>query len=406
MKAINRDQKLLRKTRRKIVTMTTAIVSLLFIALDASFSAYSIIKEQNTINMVLDNTLANIPMEKNESGEEKPNPDFNKPGIDNFRVFAFKLNDDNSIEYIKGENVFSSFINDYLDKIILIKDGSIENVYFRYKEINNDTYFAGFDQNLEITALKQNIFYMSSGLFGGIILVFFISFMLTKLILKPIQDAQQKQKEFISDASHELKTPITIINANASILKNGNENNKWVNNILDETRNMSDLITDMLSLASVEEKTTTLEQIEISSIINSIALSFDAVCYENNIEYESKIEEGLSIIGNIKDVEKITKILIDNAIKYVNEKGIIQIALIKDKNHPTLSIYNSGCNIKDSDKNMIFNRFYRDSVSRDSNISQGSGLGLAILKELCEKYKYSIELDSKEAVFFKITIRF
>lgn len=70
MKAINRDQKLLRKTRRKIVTMTTAIVSLLFIALDASFSAYSIIKEQNTINMVLDNTLANIPMEKNESGEE------------------------------------------------------------------------------------------------------------------------------------------------------------------------------------------------------------------------------------------------------------------------------------------------------------------------------------------------
>ena len=234
--------------------------------------------------------------------------------------------------------------------------------------------------------------------------IYIIVNFLSARILKPIKDNLDKQKEFIADASHELKTPVTIINANATILKNENKDNKWIDNILDETKNMNGLIGDMISLAKVEEQKPVLEKEDISSIITYITLSFEPVAFEQHINFVENIEENIDLVCNEKDIQKIAKILLDNAIKYVSKNGNIEINLKKEKNQILLSVYNTGCTIEDKDREKVFDRFYRDDNSRNSEQTKGSGLGLAILKEICDKYHYSVSIDSKMNDFFKISV--
>lgn len=405
MKVQSQDKQLIGKIRRKIVTLITCLTAAIFIVVDLTYSSYLYLNEKNQVNNILDKELSvaegNI---KTTIFQQNPG---NPPEFDSIRIFSIAINkEDNSVKLLKGGEYFSNFINLNINNFINDSDGNIDDIFYKSKITNSTIFVTGIDQTIEMKTIRTSILTTTLVLSSGVLLIFILSFFLTKLILKPIQDAQTKQKEFISDASHELKTPLTIIDANASILKNGNENNKWVNNILNESKNMAVLINDMLGLASVEEKETILEEFDLSDAVNNIALTFDAICYENNIDYELKIQEGINIKGNKKDIEKIVKILIDNSRKYVDKNGIIQITLLSEKNNTYLSVYNSGCTIKDDERKKIFDRFYRDSISRDGENKHGSGLGLAILKEIAEKYNYSIVVDSKENVFFKITITF
>lgn len=401
MKTISKDQKLINKTRRKIIIMTTSIVGILFLVLEVSYSTYLLVNENNETNRELDNLI-----ERNSSNEVIGNSNGNKDPFDHQRGFAIKVDSSKNITYLMGNEVYANFVTTNLDTLYDSVSGNINYVYYRGADYTSYKLIVGIDRSLERATISNTILSTSMAFLGGTILVLIISIFLSRMILKPIQTAQKNQKEFISNASHELKTPLTIIDANASILKNGNENNKWVNNILLETKNMNNLIIDMISLAKIEEKESIIEDFDLTDAINNIALAFDAVCFENNIEYVTKIDDNIHLNGNKKDVEKITKILIDNAVKYVDQKGIINVTLLKDKTGTYLSVYNSGCTVKDDERNKIFNRFYRDEVSRDGETKEGSGLGLAILKEICDKYNYSIILDSKEKTFFKITIKF
>jgi len=391
--------------------MTTLIVVILFGVLETAYSSYQIIHENLNIANILDQSL-NKGSTQITSGTGTPsdNPvDGNQNGEmqrDQQRAFIISVDSQKNYTFLQGQEVYSSFVSNNIDTLLSNVSGNIDNVFYKSKSTNTDvTIVAGTDQTIEINSIKQTIAFSSLAFLAGDLIVFFLSFLLSKMILKPIQKSQQTQKEFISNASHELKTPLTIIDANASILKNSNEDNKWVNNILNETKNMNSLIIDMISLASVEEQESPIEELDLSSTINNIALAFDAVCFENGIEYITNIQEKLIVKGNKKDFEKLTKILIDNAIKYVDSKGLIQVSLVKEKQIIYFSVYNSGCSLKDSEKDKIFNRFYRDEVSRDGESKQGSGLGLAILKEICDKYHYRVLLDFKENTYYKITIQ-
>ncbi len=403
MKTISKDQKLIRKTRRKIISMTTGIVAVLFIGLEIGYSSYLIINENNQINNQLNQMILKSNEDDSSVGE---NTGFGKGDFDHQRGFVIKVDSSKTVTYKLGTEVYSDFVTTNLDYLYSNTSGNVGYIYFKSADYSSYKLIAGCDRSIEQTSIRNTILTSSFALLGGTLLVFLISFWLSRMILKPIQEAQKSQKEFISNASHELKTPLTIIDANASILKNGSEDNKWVNNILNETKNMNGLILDMISLASVEEKESIIDNFDLTDAINNVALAFDAVCFEDNIEYVTNIQDEITIKGNKKDVEKITKILIDNAVKYVTAKGIINVTLLKDKTGTYLSVYNSGCTLKDGERDKIFNRFYRDEISRDGEAKQGSGLGLAILKEICNKYNYSITVDSKENTFFKITIKF
>ncbi|MGL5348246.1 MAG: sensor histidine kinase, partial [Peptostreptococcaceae bacterium] len=234
----------------------------------------------------------------------------------------------------------------------------------------------------------------------SLIVLLIISFYLTNRALRPIKETFEKQKQFIADASHELKTPLTIIKTNASlVLSNPDDTvrnqSKWINYISSQGDRMSELINEMLSLAKldVEENKIELHSINMSKIVQSIMLGFDAIIYENGIELEENISRDIFINGDSESIKKLFSILMDNAIKHSNKSGKITVDLFKEKNKVKLIVKNTGEGIAPEHLEKIFERFYRVDTSRVRETG-GYGLGLSIAKSISTQHKGKIYAKS------------
>lgn len=404
-KTRTKDEKIILKTKRNFVILVTSIIAIFFIAIDVSYAIY--LKATDSQNLEKLYTVAFDVYFKDDKPQDIPFGDNH--------FFTITIDKDNNLTFIRGEENYSDFVIENKETLLANNQGQIGYIFYEKKDAASFPQGATIDANVKyvlvgidrtiVTNSNINSFVIISLiLLVSLVVIYIIVNFLSARILKPIKDNLDKQKEFIADASHELKTPVTIINANATILKNENKDNKWIDNILDETKNMNGLIGDMISLAKVEEQKPVLEKEDISSIITYITLSFEPVAFEQHINFVENIEENIELVCNEKDIQKIAKILLDNAIKYVSKNGNIEINLKKEKNQILLSVYNTGCTIEDKDREKVFDRFYRDDNSRNSEQTKGSGLGLAILKEICDKYHYSVSIDSKMNDFFKISV--
>lgn len=243
------------------------------------------------------------------------------------------------------------------------------------------------------------------------VLYIFVTF-LSLRIMQPLANAFDKQKQFVSDASHELKTPLTIIKANLDVLKSSEQdpsNEKWLNSIQDQTTRMNTLVVDMLSLAKMQEtdygkgKNT---QFSLSDTVNSCVMSFEAIAYDKGKKYSYDIAPEIEYLGNPDEIKQLTSILTDNAIKHSDAEGNIEICLARVNKDVVFSISNTGSKISSAQKNKIFERFYRGDFARDRETG-GSGLGLAIVKTLADKNKWKINVDCSETdsrITFKVTL--
>ena len=404
-KTRTKDEKIILKTKKNFVILVTSIIAIFFIAIDVSYAIY--LKATDSQNLEKLYTVAFDVYFKDDKPQDIPFGDTH--------FFTITIDKDNNLTFIRGEENYSDFVIENKETLLANNQGQIGYIFYEKKDAasfpqgatidaNVKYVLVGIDRTIVANSNINSFVIISLILLVSLVVIYIIVNFLSARILKPIKDNLDKQKEFIADASHELKTPVTIINANATILKNENKDNKWIDNILDETKNMNGLIGDMISLAKVEEQKPVLEKEDISSIITYITLSFEPVAFEQHINFVENIEENIELVCNEKDIQKIAKILLDNAIKYVSKNGNIEINLKKEKNQILLSVYNTGCTIEDKDREKVFDRFYRDDNSRNSEQTKGSGLGLAILKEICDKYHYSVSIDSKMNDFFKISV--
>ncbi|MFA6667582.1 MAG: HAMP domain-containing sensor histidine kinase [Bacilli bacterium] len=404
-KTRTKDEKIILKTKRNFVILVTSIIAIFFIAIDVSYAIY--LKATDSQNLEKLYTVAFDVYFKDDKPQDIPFGDNH--------FFTITIDKDNNLTFIRGEENYSDFVIENKETLLANNQGQIGYIFYEKKDAasfpqgatidaNVKYVLVGIDRTIVANSNINSFVIISLILLVSLVVIYIIVNFLSARILKPIKDNLDKQKEFIADASHELKTPVTIINANATILKNENKDNKWIDNILDETKNMNGLIGDMISLAKVEEQKPVLEKEDISSIITYITLSFEPVAFEQHINFVENIEENIELVCNEKDIQKIAKILLDNAIKYVSKNGNIEINLKKEKNQILLSVYNTGCTIEDKDREKVFDRFYRDDNSRNSEQTKGSGLGLVILKEICDKYHYSVSIDSKMNDFFKISV--
>lgn len=170
----------------------------------------------------------------------------------------------------------------------------------------------------------------------------------------------------IADASHELKTPITVIMANAEALENDPNEKKWIDNIRSESERMNELITDLLDLAKLENGAN-IENYHIenlSKIVEKTLLTFESLIYENNIELVYNISENININCNSNQMKQLTAILLDNAIQHSEKDGKITVTLEKEKNNIVLKVSNKGKEIPKEMQEKIFERFYRADESR------------------------------------------
>ncbi|SHH35743.1 His Kinase A (phospho-acceptor) domain-containing protein [Clostridium collagenovorans DSM 3089] len=382
-----------RKLKRNLIIINMCLLTTVFIAILSLIYFNTAANMNNKIKMDLNSIIM----------DSKPNTGKSMPK-DTLSVIVDsnnKIINSNSHMFINASD-----IPNLVDMALSTNGNSnkiqfLDNTYmFLKKSMPIGTKIAFFDISKEkevlINILKE---FLLMGSFVLIIL-FGVSIFLTSKTIKPIKESFEKQKQFIADASHELKTPLAIIKTNSSVLLENSDDTirnqiKWLNYIDSQTNRMSLLINEMLSLTKLdtEEQGANFSQIDLSKLIENTLLSFEAVLFENDIKLESTIIKNIIISAELEDIKKLFNILLDNAIKYTTKNGKININLYEENNKVKLSIRNTGQGIEKKNLEKIFERFYRVDISR-ARYTGGYGLGLSIAKSIVQKHHGKIYAES------------
>lgn len=240
---------------------------------------------------------------------------------------------------------------------------------------------------------------------GGAVLLamFAISIWLSRWALAPVRKAWQQQKRFISDASHELKTPLAVLAANNSILKKHASDtvasqSQWVESSETEIEGMRQLVDDMLFIASSDEGAIEEEfsNVDLSRLIEGELLQLDSLGFEKEIDLSSNIQEGVNVEGQKSQLDRLVRTLLENAFKYVPNQGKVSVSLSLGANSkPVFSVFNSGSPIPEEDLAHIFDRFYRVDKAR-GRTAGGHGLGLSIAKDIADANGATLQAESNE----------
>lgn len=337
----------------------------------------------------------------------QPNLDNAQPPMD--RSLSFTLNTD------KEGNIISSFSIFNLDKEFY--ENAKKEVFSKVKDKGNlkldGTHWAFIKLSsmngykiVFLDTTKQQWFLLSliytflAVAFVMFIGIFFISSFFANKSITPIKEAFDKQKQFVADASHELKTPLAVINTNIDLLlSNGqdtiNNQSKWLYYIKSEVQRMTKLTKDLLYLTQVDysEVKMIFSDFNFSEVVESVILTMEAIIFENNISLDYSIEPNLLFHGNSEELRQVIMILIDNALKYTNPKGNVSVTLKTCNSNIHLTVTNSGEGILPEYIDRIFDRFYRVDKSRSRN-SGGYGLGLPIAKAIVEQHGGKISVQS------------
>ena len=243
--------------------------------------------------------------------------------------------------------------------------------------------------------------------FIGIVSVFLLILFLSARMVRPIAQSYEKQKRFITDAGHELKTPLTIINADVDVLEMENEPSEWLSDIRSQAARLSSLTNDLIYLSRMEEDTPRMQMtsLPISEVAEEIIAPFAAVARTSGKQLTVDIQPLLSVKGDQKSIEKLLSILMDNAMKYTPDGGVIRFRLSKVSGKILLSAYNTAENISKGNCDQFFDRFYRADSSRNSEHG-GFGLGLAVAKAVTEAHKGKIHAFSEDGASLTIEATF
>ena len=283
-------------------------------------------------------------------------------------------------------------------------NGTEDNLAF-YKTDKGGYTLVTFMDNTVINESAITLFRYTL-IFGGVALVlfFFLSMYLAKRIVNPLEESYQKQKQFISDAGHELKTPVSVVSANAELLSREIGDNQWLQNIQYENERMGMLVGQLLDLARTENVTPQMEHIDFSRLVAGEALPFESVAFEKGLTLNTNITSNIGVIGNSTQLKQIVSILLDNAIRHSKGGGEVWLTLTKEHGVAKLSVINKGDEIPAEQRDHIFERFYRVDTARNGE-DKHYGLGLAIAKAITTTHKGNIAMHCFDGfVEFKLQI--
>lgn len=238
---------------------------------------------------------------------------------------------------------------------------------------------------------------------AAIVVFFFLSVYIAKRIVRPLEDSFEKQKRFISDAGHELKTPVSVVSANAELLSREIGENQWLANIRYENERMGELVTQLLELARTESAAMQTERVDLSRLAAGETLPFESVAFEKGLDLESDLAPDIFVEGDGGKLKQLVSILLDNAVSHA-EGGTVKITLAKERSHAVLSVTNEGAALSSTQREHLFDRFYRIDEARSAD-SNHYGLGLAIAKAICDAHRGHIEVGCRDGlVEFKAKI--
>lgn len=371
-------------------------------------SSYFEMKKQNEQMLQSHAQMYNLPNAFDQMmSPNGPRPDGNpgfKPGFDpespKFQLSTFysvAVSYKGEILEIKNDSP-TVYASDDLAQMAkdIIKDGKStgtkDNLTF-LKTDKNGYILVVFMDNTVVNESAMTLFRYTL-IFGGVALVlfFFLSVFLARKIVAPLEESYQKQRQFISDAGHELKTPVSVVSANAELLSRELGDNQWLQNIQYENERMGLLVGQLLDLARTENITPQMEHIDLSRLVAGEMLPFESVAFEKGLVLNSNITNGITVEGNSTQLKQLTSILLDNAIRHSKPAGEVRLTLTKDHGITELSVINKGDEIPAEHRDRIFERFYRVDTARNGE-DKHYGLGLAIAKAIVDAHHGHIEVN-------------
>ena len=223
------------------------------------------------------------------------------------------------------------------------------------------------------------------------------AWLLIRRMLQPVQASFDRQKQFVWDASHEFKTPLAVISANAELLSRQVGPNEYLGYIQSEVKRTDNLVQGLLTLARMDKGTVTAEmkRFDLSQALLGVALPFESTVFEAGRTLETDVPEGVWIRGDEAMLQQLAVILLSNALKYSNEGGLIRLSLAQRGRGAVITVYNTGAGIAPENLEKIFDRFYREDLSHNSAVA-GNGLGLAIARTIAEAHKGHIRAESEQ----------
>ena len=398
----------MKKLKNKVFWVIFSLLTLFTIIMFITITTRTYFERKNTVTDMLTKvprTFGGINKNDNEKPDFKPqipNEDSKRIYLD-FTIYTIVLDDDGNYE-----RLINHTSNDELDEKTIkeIANDMINNhkekLYVGNLYTSKYAYSFTRDNTLVIMDNSEINSQLISELFSNIlifilceIIIFIISYLITKWIITPVKKSFEKQKIFVADASHELKTPLSVMIASCDAYFN-DKDEKWIHNMKNESERMIKLVTELLDLAKTDgEQDLAMEQNNLSDIIESSTLTFESLFYDNKLKLEYEIEPDIKLVCNENLIVELMSILIDNAIKHSKKNGKVFVNLSKKNKQIILEVKNEGKPIKKEDEEKIFERFYKVDTSRNRN-SNNYGLGLAIAKNIVLKHNGDISAHSAD----------
>ena len=286
-------------------------------------------------------------------------------------------------------------------------EGFIGQYRYRQKEIDGGYLIVFLDCDRNIDSCRDFLMTSCGVSFFGIVLVFLLIFVLSKQAMRPVYESYEKQKQFITDAGHEIKTPLSIINADIDVLEMDIGENEWLEDIQKQTHRLSVLTKDLIYLAKMEEEDKKLQMIDLpfSDIVEETAQSFQALAISQNKSFSVNIEPMIMQYGDESALRQLVCILLDNAVKYSGEEGQVSLNMEKTGRTVSLSVYNTSAPVSKENIERLFDRFYRIDQSRNT-ITGGYGIGLSIAQAIVQAHKGDIRACTDDGHSLRITVSF
>ena len=402
------------KLRNKTFYTIFLIISLFLVVSIIIFNIQSYRKEYNGIK----NNLTKMNMMFFSGPNKKPSnqnlDDLNDKIIMDYNFYTFLLDKNNNIIHKISHNE-NSFDNNIINKAnSIISNNHRSNIKIGSLYFSDSSYNFKDGEYLIVVDISNIRYRLSSLLLISLfilglseILVYYVASKITRWITEPVEETFNKQKNFIADASHELKTPLSVMMASIDCIEVNKKNEKYVNNVKAESDRMNNLITKLLDLSKSENASDKelYKFNNLSKIIEKRSSEFESLAYENKINIYTNLDKEIMLKCSKVEIDEVIGILIDNAIKHSYKNSVIKINLYKDKNNIILDIINNGENIPSDEYDKIFERFYRSDKSRNRN-SNRYGLGLAIARNIVTNHDGEIKAFSKdEFTTFRITFK-
>ena len=406
---------MLQKLRREFVVITMSLVGLVLVVALGSALVSSYMNQSNMVYSALTHGLTGDLDFKPHFGDQD---DGHGP---NWLTLSADVSEDGTIIAKSSYYIDPDVLTQIIAEVLSTSEDSGHDaaLHLSWMRMQNETGWriSIVDTQYVDAALARQTVTDVVIVLAAMAALFVIVWILSSWIMKPIQKSWDSQRRFVSDASHELKTPLAVILANTQILLDDKhvppDTRAWIESTNDEATHMKALVEDLLTLARTDEaqadgakRVLAMEDVDLSELVDECAIEFDGVAYERGCSIESDITPGIHIQADRTQLARAVRTLVDNATKYATKGTVVRVRLTKPDKHAVLTVNNASAPMDPDDLEHIFDRFYRSDKARSREETGGFGLGLAICKGIIDAHGGSIcaKSTAEEGTTFTVTL--